>query len=352
VETGQDAPVKPGHDVQNEGKGRVTDADACWVLTDGKVGMENQCLGLAEALGMTPRVLRIRPRAPWRFLPPSLWRRPRAAPGPGGDTRAPPRPRLLIATGRQTVAPAIAIRRASGGATFTVQIQNPAVDPARFDLVVPPLHDRLEGPNVIATQGALHRVTPQRLAAEADRFRDRFAALPRPLVAVLLGGTNRQYRMDEAAAARLGEALAAMARASGAGLAITPSRRTGAANMAVIRDQLAGLPADIWDGTGENPYFGMLGLADAVVTTNDSVNMVTEACATGKPVHVFDLDGRSAKFDRFHAAMRDAGMTRRFTGALESWSYEPLQETARVAAEIRRRMGHTAAEPADNGVRN
>ncbi|MPY70747.1 MAG: hypothetical protein GEU92_11735 [Alphaproteobacteria bacterium] len=314
--------------------------------------MDSQCLGLAEALGLAPEIRHIRPRAPWRWLPPRLWLSPLSAPGSAGDALVPPWPDLLIATGRQTVAPAIAIRRAARGATFAVQIQNPAVNPARFDLVVAPAHDRLSGPNVISTLGALHRVTPARLAAEAARFRDRYAALPRPRVAVLLGGSNRQYRLTADGAARLGGALAQAARAAGAGLMVTPSRRTGAKNTAIVAEKLAGTAADIWDGSGDNPYFGMLGLADAIVATGDSVNMVTEACATGKPVHVFALDGTSAKFDRFHAAMREAGMTRPFTGRLEDWAYAPLQETARVAAEIRRRMGHSAASGPVSGQGN
>jgi hypothetical protein len=330
----------------------MTVEPACWVLTDGKAGMDSQCLGLAEALGLAPVIRHIRPRAPWRWLPPRLWLRPLSAPGPEGDSLIPPWPALLIATGRQTVAPAVAIRKAARGATFAVQIQNPTVDPALFDLVVAPAHDRLSGPNVISTLGSLHRVTPARLAAEAERFRDRYAALPRPRVAVLLGGSNRQYRLTADSAARLGEALAQAARAAGAGLMVTPSRRTGAENTAIVAEKLAGLPADIWDGSGDNPYFGMLGLADAIVATGDSVNMVTEACATGKPVHIFALDGASAKFDRFHAAMREAGMTRPFAGRLEDWAYEPLQETARVAAEIRRRMGHSAASDPASGQEN
>ena len=93
-----------------------------------------------------------------------------------------------------------------------------------------------------------------------------------------------------------------------------------------------------WDGAGENPYFGYLALADAIVVTGDSVAMVSEACATGKPVHVYGLPGGSAKFERFHQDMRDAGCTRPFHGVIEKWTYQPPDETARVAAEIRRRM--------------
>jgi mitochondrial fission protein ELM1 len=99
-----------------------------------------------------------------------------------------------------------------------------------------------------------------------------------------------------------------------------------------------------WDGRGENPYFGYLGLADAVIVTADSVTMISEAAATGKPVHVAALEGGSAKFRRFHAAMQEAGVTRPFAGRLEDWRYEPLDEAARIATEVRRRLelaGHS-----------
>ncbi|MGE0743788.1 MAG: mitochondrial fission ELM1 family protein [Rhodospirillales bacterium] len=308
-----------------------------WVVTDGKAGMESQCLGLAEALGVAPTVKRISPRLPWRLLPPPLWLAPLAAPGGDGDRLASPWPDLLIATGRQTVAPAAAIRRAARGATFAVQIQDPGVPPDRFDLVVAPAHDGLAGPNVIATLGALHRVTRARLDAAAARLAPAVAHLPHPRVAVLVGGPNRHYRMDAAAVERLAADLARLARTAGAGLLVTPSRRTGAAAEATLRRVLEPVPSLVWDGSGENPYFGFLGLADAVVVTADSVNMACEAAATGKPVHVVALDGGSAKFDRFHAALRERGIARPFDGTLAAWTYPPLDETARVAAAIRAR---------------
>jgi len=314
-------------------------APTTWVLTDGKVGMENQCLGLAQALGVTPVVKRVAIRLPWRALPPPLWWNALAAPGPGGDALTPPWPNLLIATGRQTVALSIAIRRASRGATFTVQIQDPAVPPSRFDLVVAPEHDRLTGANVVATKGALHGVTERRLAEAAERFRARLAALPRPLVAVLIGGSNGRYRLDRDAVSRLAQALRHVAESEGAGLVVTPSRRTGDDNLTALRDGLSGLAAEIWDGTGENPYLGYLALADAVVVTCDSVNMVCEACATGKPVHVFMLEGGSTKFRHFHESFAASGLTRPFRDRIERWAYAPPRETERVAGIIRERLG-------------
>jgi mitochondrial fission protein ELM1 len=310
----------------------------CWVLSDGKAGTEVQSLGLAEALGFEPEIKRIAVRAPWRWLPPGLWIQPLRSLAPDGAPLAPPWPEVLIASGRLTAAPALAVRRAGRGGCFTIQIQDPKVAPRRFDLVVAPRHDRLSGANVVSMLGALHRVTPRRLAEAAARHGPDLAYLPRPRVAVLIGGTSRAYRMTPLGARRLGAQLASLARDQGAGLMITVSRRTEAANEAALRAALEGVPAAFWDGRGANPYLGYLALADALIVTADSVTMISEAAATGRPVHVAALEGGSAKFRRFHAAMREAGITRPFAGRIEAWSYARLDETGRIAAEVKRRL--------------
>ena len=310
----------------------------CWVMTDAKPGMENQCLGLAEALGLDAIRKHVYPRPPWKYLPPGLWLTPLHAFTADSDPLVAPWPDILIATGRATVAASIAIRRASRGRTFTVQIQNPGVAFRHFDLVIPPRHDNCTGANVFPTRGALHRVTTQRLAAEAARFAPALAHLPRPLVAVLIGGSNKIYRLTPQILHELADKLATMSRASGAGLAITLSRRSGADAEAVLRDKLADVPKVIWDGKGDNPYFAYLGLADHIVVTADSVSMVSEACSTGKPVYVVELEGGSRKFKRFHQGLRADGITREFSGQLANWHYPPLNDTALAAAEVRRRL--------------
>jgi mitochondrial fission protein ELM1 len=310
---------------------------AVWVVHDGKIGMANQVIGLAEALGFPFAEKRLAIRAPWRHLAPPFWLSPLAAPGPGGDRLLPPWPDVLIACGRLTVAPARAAKRSSAGRILWVQVQDPRFARREVDLMVVPAHDPARGANVFGTLGAVHRVTQLRLAEGARRLTPLVAALPRPLVAVLIGGSNRVYRLSEARFAAFADQLAGLAR-QGVGVAVTSSRRTGATAERILRERLEGLPAYIWEGGGENPYFGLLGLADAVVVTADSVSMVSEAAATGKPVHVVDLDGGSAKFSRFHAAMRDAGITRPFRGTIEQWHYTPPDDTQRAAAEIRRRL--------------
>ena len=305
-----------------------------WVLHDGKPGMASQALGLAEATGFrfVERALTVRP--PWRWLPPGAWIAPLWAAREGGAPLAPPWPDLVIGCGRNAVRPAMAIRRAGGGRTVTAHVQDPRYGRGQFDLLCVPEHDRLRGPNVIVTRGAVHRASPQRLAAERRRFPG-LEGLPHPIVTVLIGGANRSYRLDLAHLAETAERVAAAVRRAGGCVLVTASRRTGPHGLAVLRERFAGLPGQVWDGTGDNPYFAFLALADALLVTADSVSMISEAAATGKPVHILSLPGGDAKFARFHDTIRQAGITRPFAGSIEQWSYHPLDDTARAGAALR-----------------
>jgi uncharacterized protein len=308
-----------------------------WAIHDGKIGMANQVIGLAEALAWPFSEKRLAIRSPWSHLAPALWLRPMSAVGPESDQLTPPWPNIVIGCGRNTVVLARAIKRRSGGKTFWVQIQDPRFARAEVDLVVAPQHDPARGGNVFQTLGAVHRVTKAKMAEAAARFAPILAPLKRPLVAVLIGGDNAVYRLTEERFAALCDALGKLAEA-GYGLAITPSRRTSPERLSLLHTKLQDVPAFIWDGRGDNPYFAMLGTADAIVVTADSVSMVSEAASTGKPVHIVELEGGSRKFAQFHRAMREAGITRPFTGMIETWHYEPLDDTARAAVEIRRRI--------------
>jgi mitochondrial fission protein ELM1 len=192
---------------------------------------------------------------------------------------------------------------------------------------------------VLSTVGAFHPVTPEKLSQAALRWAPAFAGLPRPLVGVLIGGSNGRFVLDPPTMSEFAAQLAALAHRHGAGLAVTPSRRTGAENKAALVQALAGLPAFVWDEQVDNPYLGILALADVIVVTEDSVSMTSEALATGKPVYVVRLPGDSARLRRFQNDLIAEGYTRPFTGTLERWTYSPPEDTARAALMCRRRFG-------------
>ena len=302
-------------------------------FSEGYAGLQAQALGLAEAAGLQPDLRVLAPRAPWKWLAASLWPAPLAA---VPDAIRAPLPELVIGCGGVAAAVGAALRR---GGSPVVQVQHPRMDPRRFDVVVVNKHDELTGPNIVVTRTALHRATPARLAEAARQWAPHFEHLKRPLVAVLIGGSNGRFRLDASVAGELASQLAAMVQRDGVGVAVTPSRRTDPAATRLLCEALAPLGGYVWDGTGDNPYFGMLALADAIVVTIDSVSMISEAAATSAPVLLAKLPGRSRRNSLFIECMLAEGRVREFTGRMEQWPVTPLDDTPEAAAEMCRRLG-------------
>lgn len=313
-----------------------------WVISDGRAGIENQALGLAEAVQrLTPAridVKRIRWRPMFDRLPSAL--KTPAMLDPTSDTLTSPWPDLWIAAGRATLPLSVRAKRLSGGRTFVVQTQDPRWATARFDMVVAPAHDGLSGDNVLEITGSPHRITPARLLQAAPAFADRLSGLPHPRVAVLVGGRSKAFDLTETHAATLAETIAGAIQPAGGSLLLTFSRRTPPAARAAMTTRLASLPGWIWDGQGDNPLFAFLDAADHVLVTEDSANMAAEAASTGKPVHILPMVPLKppGKFARLHAELEAHGAARPFDGTLEPWTYEPLAETDRAARAVLQAM--------------
>lgn len=312
-----------------------------WAVSDGRAGLENQVLGLAEAIERrTPAVVSTRHvnlRPPWGVLPAWAVPFPRLATTDESDEIGPPWPDILIACGRQSLPFSLGVKSWSKGRTFTVQLQDPRMNPREFDVVVAPSHDDLEAPNVIRTIGSCHRVTPERIQEGAAAYGHDLSGLAPPCVAVLIGGKSKRQDIGEDTAMLIADQLTRVRSDAGASLLVTLSRRTGPKARAVFDARLKGQSALYYDGTvgsGPNPYFAILAAADAILVTADSVNMAAEAASTGKPVMILPVDGDMGKLAAFHSALAERDCARVFTGRLENWRYEPLRETDTVAQDV------------------
>lgn len=311
----------------------------CWIITDGKAGMDVQARGVADALGLVYEMKHVAPAGIWRVAAPWGPVDPAEKFGLPGSRFAPPWPAVAIATGRASIPYVRRLHRLAGAATYTIVLQDPKTGPGVADLIWVPQHDKRRGANVMTTLTAPHSFTAARLASLRAELPPEMTALPGPRVAVVLGGKNGVYRFKESDDDRFREALASIG-ALGASFMITPSRRSHKrlvrAADAATRDR----PRILWDMTGANPYPHFLAAADALVVTADSVNMSGEACATGRPVWVFHPSGGSSKFRRFHEALESYGATRplpeRVT-SLERWSYVPLDAADLIAREVESR---------------
>lgn len=318
------------------------DAPVAWILADAAAGNRRQAEALARALDV--RVVRkaeCRLRPPWSWWAPrgARWFGPALPPEVVDAAHASP-PAIAIGCGRIAAAFTAWLRARYG--TYAVQILDPRIDPGHWDVVVCPRHDRRVGPNVIRTLGSIHDFDPPRLA-EAARARPDLLSLPRPVTAVLVGGPTRAQRIDADYVDALARRLTAWR--CGGSLVVTASRRTPPALVEVVRALVGSGPGFAWSGPddGPNPYPALLGVAERIIVTPDSVNLASEACASGRPVHVFAPRPIGGKLARFHEALVAGGHARPMGEAPEAWTPTPLVELPAIAAEVRRRFEATRA---------
>jgi mitochondrial fission protein ELM1 len=278
-----------------------------WLLLGDKAGDNAQVLELARALGEPYLVKRLIPRPEWvigkpRFRPTLDHLDPARS-----DPLEPPWPELVLTIGRRPSMAALWVAERSGGRTRLVVVGRPKRWPERFALVVAPAQYEVpEGPDVVRLELPLLRPDPRKLEAAAARWRERFAALARPLTAVLVGGETKPYRFDADVARDLAGELAGLQAREGGTLWVSTSRRTGASVAEALAAALPpGTPFYRWradDLPEANPYPALLALADRFVVTGDSVSMLVEVARLGKPLAIAALPLRRDPLTRLRRA--------------------------------------------------
>ena len=266
-----------------------------WLMLGGKAGDNTQITALAEALGWPYQTKRLAYRR--TELLTNLFAGPttKGLVLANSDPLEPPWPELVISAGRRNEPLVRWIQQQAGRDNVRlVHVGRPWALHECFDLIVTTPQYRLpQKPHILHNELPLQRVNTERLAREAERWQPRLAHLPKPHIAVLLGGHAGPYNFDRENGALLGHHSSRMAEARGGSLLVTTSARTPERVIEAFAGQLD-VPHTLHRFTkfqpeGENPFFAFLGLAAEVIVTSDSMSMLAEAIATGKPTHIFDL---------------------------------------------------------------
>ncbi|MCO6441864.1 MAG: mitochondrial fission ELM1 family protein [Nitrococcus mobilis] len=276
-------------------------APRVWVLLGKGAGGNAQLLALAEALGwpyeskhLAYNMLNLCPNLVLGSTSVSL-KRKQCSP------LRPPWPDLVIAASRRSAPIAQWIKKRSRGHTRLVHLLHAQAPLHRFDLIITLPQYRLPArPNVLQLTTPLNRIDPHRLEQAAARWASRLRHLPRPLVALLVGGNSSSYILDPVTARRLGGEVSRYVQAAGGALLLTTSPRTPPE---VVRELFEAVDCPAYRyawraGDPDNPYLGFLRLADRFIVTADSASLAIEACATGKPVAVFHWPTRRRRGQR------------------------------------------------------
>lgn len=316
-----------------------------WVLADDRAGNRAQCLGVADRLGIPYETKEIRYSALVRL--PNLLRGAslRGIDHASANALRQPWPDAVIAAGRRIAPVARWIKRRSAK-TKIVQLMWPDAGAADFDCIVLPAHDRehKDAPNILHVLGAPHRVTAPVLATAAETWRPRLEELPAPRIAALVGGSTRHGAFSDADFHRLGALAKTLATGAHGSIMLTTSRRTGTRGEKILLDHIGDIPhhTHCWGMPTEkdNPYLGYLALADAIIVTADSISMCSEACASHKPVFIYQPLSLASKHKRFVNTLIATGyaypLEEGFVSELrQPLKHAPLDSATTVAEHIR-----------------
>lgn len=317
-----------------------------WLLIDDRAGNKSQVLGVARALGLKFQIkdlkYTIAAELPNYMLMASFSMLTQSS----RVNLMAPWPDVVIAAGRRTAPVARAIKEKSRGKAFLAQIMYPgSTGEDDFSLIAIPKHDAMEpAENRFEIIGAPHGVTNEALAEAEIHWRGKFDHLPKPHVALIVGGDTKRKKFTPEMARDLGERAAKLAKDAGGSLLITTSRRSTAPATEALLDAIGEVPANVfkWGDEGDNPYMAYLAMADHVIVTGDSVSMCCEACATDKPVYIFAPKKMIAhKHAKLHKDLYAMGYAKPLEDAdsLTDWTHEPLNAANVIAQEIRGRLG-------------
>ena len=246
-------------------------------------------------------------------------------------------PTILLTCGRRVAGISIALKtraKRAGADMTTIHLQDPRLDPAFFDILIVPHHDRLRGNNVIVTKAALNQISRSYIAASANAIPQPWQAAKSPRVVVMIGGNNRRYKISYEMTTHMAQQLVAFATTNNANLFLVPSRRCPDD---VLKHLQTALPQDHCMSTANdqpNPYPGILAMADAVIVTSDSINMASEAASTGKPVLIAYWRPETGRIAKFHQTMRDNNHTEPLTQFWPTKPFVPLNEAALIKQQI------------------
>ena len=306
-----------------------------WCLTDGSTGMISQVRGLAEALNVNYELKVVKLNFPWSKLPVNLLPLSnmmfKNLSDFNLDSKAPD---ILISCGKRSIYASLFIKKKSIKRVFSIHIQNPRVNTNNFDIVVAPSHDNVIGHNVITTDLAINHITPKLLDKHAEKMKDSFGSIQKPICTVFIGGKSRNYKFDQSNVIELAKSLDKVMNNNNVQMFIIFSRRTDE----FIKDYLKKKYSKqniVWEGK-ENPYLALMHYSKYLICTSDSVSIISESVSAKKPVFIYKLPSskRYNRIESFLSTLVKKNYVKILTDKLEDYSNSYTNETMEVARTI------------------
>ena len=304
------------------------------LLTEGLHGMISQVEGLAKALDMDYFHEKVELNSPWNLVPPSLTPKKKFI----FKNQINKEYDVIISCGRKSVIPSIVLKKNSNKKIVNIHIQNPKVSLENFDIIVAPDHDSLDGPNVLISKGAIHYLTLDEIEKAKDYLVSKIEK-QKEVVTLILGGPTKYYNYDNESMIQIFSKINKQIIEKNMQLIIIPSNRTPEKIIQFAKEYF-NKNRLIIDNVDKQAYLSSLALAKYIIVTCDSISMISEAALTGKPVYVAMIPAirNDKRFQKFRKLLESMNIIRKLEENLDSWSYEKLDETNRIANQIKEKL--------------
>ena len=304
------------------------------LLTEGLHGMISQVEGLAKALDMDYFHEKVELNSPWNLVPPSLTPKKKFI----FKNQINKEFDVIISCGRKSVIPSIVLKKNSNKKIVNIHIQNPKVSLENFDIIVAPDHDSVDGPNVLISKGAIHYLTLDEIHKAKDYLLSKIEK-QKEVVTLILGGPTKYYNYDNESMIQIFSKINKQILEKNMQLIIIPSNRTPEKIIQFAKEYF-NKNRLIVDSVDKQAYLSSLALAKYIIVTCDSSSMISEAALTGKPVYVAMIPAmrNDIRFQKFRNLLESMNIIRKLEDSLDTWSYEKLDETNRIAKQIKEKL--------------
>ena len=304
------------------------------LLTEGMHGMISQVEGLAKALDLDFTHHKVELNDFWKFIPPKLTPISNKVYKDFDATNYD----IIISCGRKSVVPSIYLKKNSQKKIINIHIQDPKVNLKHFDIIVTPEHDGVTGDNVISSKGAIHYLTEQEIGSSKDYLTGRLDN-KKNYLGLIIGGPNKYYNYSNQIIERVLLKVKKISELNKLQVIAIPSIRTPK-NIITMTSEILGENHVAINEVDKRAYLSTLAISKYLVVTCDSTSMISEAAITGKPVYVEELPAKKNdyRFKKFRDLFTKLNIIKKLDKNLEDWTYKKLDETNRIAKEIKEKI--------------
>jgi len=304
------------------------------LLTEGMHGMISQVEGLAKALDIDFAHHKVELNSFWKLVPPKLTPVSNFTFNSIGSKDFD----IIISCGRKSVIPSICLKKNSKKKVYNIHIQDPKVSLKNFDFIIAPEHDGLAGDNVILSKGSIHYLTNEEIDINREYLSEKLNK-EKEYLALILGGPNKYYDYNHHNLTIVFDRIKSILEKNNLQAIIVPSMRTPK-KIIDLSDNYFGKDHLVIKDIDKKAYLSGLSLAKYIVVTCDSTSMISEAALTGKPIYIAEIPAKinDYRFRRFRDLFSKLNIVKNLDEKVEIWNYETLDETNRIAKEIKRKI--------------